>query len=78
MHSFRKWLASHKSHAEQPGWAKILDKANGFPPASSRGTYTDIMRRAGFTTDEQADAWDAWRDMLKDEMFKRYYTDKQS
>jgi hypothetical protein len=78
VHSFKKFLTNSPYHSIRAGCAKILDQANGFPSAGSRGTYTDAMRRAGFTQDEQADVWAAWRDMLKEELIKRYYTTKGS
>ena len=76
MHSFKNWLRTHQYHAERAGCKKILDDAYGFPPAGSRGSYTDAIRQAGLSTSEQADVWDAWRDMLRDELFKSYYADK--
>lgn len=76
VHSFQKWLASHRYHAERPGCKKILDKAYGFPPAGSRGTYTEAMRKAYFGLDDKNDVWDAWRDMLRDELFKSYYANR--
>ena len=60
-------------HAVQPGCVKILGPEYGFPPAGSRGTYADAMRRAGFTAEQQSEVWDAWRSMLRDELFKSYY-----
>jgi len=76
VHSFKKWLGGHRYHAERPGCKNILDKAHGFPPGGSRGTYRDAMRRAGFSRDEQDDVWTAWRDMLKDELLKKYYANR--
>ena len=76
VHSFKKWLRAHQYHAERPGCKKILDEAYGFPPAGSRGTYTDAMRKAYFGLDDKADGWDAWKDMLKDELFQSYYANR--
>ena len=76
MHPLKRYLASHPYHAVRPGCVKVLDPESGFVPSGSRGTYTDAMRRAGFTADEQADVWDAWRDMLKAELFASYYANR--
>ena len=75
-HPLKRFLASHPHHAVRPGCVKVLDPEYGFPPAGSRGSYTDAMRRAGMTASEQADVWDAWRDMLRDELFKSYYANR--
>jgi len=76
MHPLKRFLTSHAYHAVRPGCVKILDPEHGFPPAGSRGTYTDAMRRAGFSESDQADVWNAWRDMLKEELFKSYYVNR--
>ena len=36
------------------------------------------MRRAYFNLDEKGDVWDAWRAMLRDELFKDYYTNRNA
>ena len=51
-------------------------KANGYTPRGSRGTYTNLMRRDGFTAEQQAEVWEAWKDMLRDEHLKSYYANR--
>ena len=74
VHSFKKFLASHRYHADRPGCKKFL--ALVAQSSGSRGTYTNEMRRAGFTPDEESDVWAAWKDMLRDELFKSYYANR--
>jgi hypothetical protein len=76
VHSFRRFLDSHPNHAVRPGCAKILDRGMRIIPSGSRGQYIKAMRKAGFSHDEQADVWDAWRDMLKEELFQSYYANR--
>ena len=73
VHPLKRFLAVSPHHAVQPGCVKILDPEYGFPPAGSRGTYADAMRRAGFTAEQQSEVWDVWRSMLRDELFTSYY-----
>ncbi len=75
---FKSWVEKHPYHAQRPGCKRLLDKASGFPPRGSRGTYTEAIRRAYFSLDEKEDVWDAWKDMLKDELFQSYYADKSN
>lgn len=57
---------------------KLLDKSMSFSPRGPRGRYQDEMRRAYFNLDEKGDVWDAWRAMLRDELFKDYYTNRNA
>lgn len=77
VHPFKRFLKASPSHASRAGCVKVLDPEYGFPPAGSRGSYTDAMRRATFTAEQQADVWAAWRDMLRDELFQSYYANRQ-
>ena len=75
-YAFKSWIAKRAYHARRPGCMRLIDKANGYTPRGSRGTYTNLMRRDGFTAEQQADVWEAWKDMLRDEHLKSYYANR--
>ena len=78
-YGFKYWLLQRgAAWAERPGCKKFLNREMGMSARGSRGRYQDELRRAGFTADEQADFWDAWRAMLRNEMFKDYYATSEN
>jgi hypothetical protein len=74
-YGFKVWLLHRgTAYASRSFYQKV--KAPGFTPRGSRGTYLAKVRAAGWTSEEQSDFWTAWKDMLKDELFKAYYAAK--